>query len=276
MKLFVANVGVNTADDKARGLRSPVFLDGRFEFVPIKEPDEYRNLPGSPKYSDLPAWTGREAGIEAFVPARMRPYTAHHDPDFERVTYGDLVGPRAGRAANLANVVPGDEIWFVARLWEFDNAEFVGSGDFFLVGRLTATHNVLLSREAVAALPSDVRSRVMQNPHWRRHESTGAPGRVLVGDVERSARFDRAIRLTPDVAGMIFGGKYREEDDTYWRGDTQLFNIGGTPRQFRLFGSITRTVQAFLDDRRLSDTPYIEALESLARKAGKARPSASS
>lgn len=272
VKLYVANVGVNSADADKRGLRSPVFADRRFELVPIKEPDEYRNLAGSPKYSDLPGWTGHDTGLAAFVPERLRSYTAHYDPDFERVTYGDLVGPRASRASNLSGVVPGDDIWFVARLWSFEQGRFVGNGDFFLVGRLAVTQNVLLSREAVAALRNDVCSRVMGNPHWRRYDRKGTEGRVLVGDVEQSARFGRAIRVTPEVAGMIFGGEHRSADDTYWRAGAQLFNVVGTPRQFRWFGSITRTVQAFLDERRSTDRPYMAALRALARDAGKAAP----
>jgi hypothetical protein len=270
VRVYVANVGVNSADADKRGLRSPVFTDGRFELVPIKEPDEYRDLAGSPKYRDIPGWTGREASLAAFVPDRIRSYTAHYDPDFEQITYGDLVGPRASRASNLSEVVPGDDIWFVARLWKFDRARFIGDGDFYLVGRLAVTHNVLLSREAVAALPNDVRSRVMRNPHWRRCDRTGATGRVLVGDVERFARFERAIQVTPQVAGMFFGGEHRAADDTYWRSGEQLFNVGGTPRQFRWFGSITRTIQAFLDEGREADRPYVARLDELSRAAGRA------
>ena len=272
MRLYVANVGVNSADANKRGLRSPVFPDGRFELIPIKEPDEYRGLAGSPKYGDLPGWTDHDTRLACFVPERLWSYTAHHDPDFECVTYGDLVGPRASRASNLSEVVRGDDLWFVARLWSFDRSRFVGGGEFFLVGRLAVTHNVLLSRDAVEALPDEVRSRVMRNPHWRRHDQARAEGRVLVGDIGQSARFERAIRITPEVAGIIFGGDHRAADDTYWRAGTQLFNIGGTPRQFRLFGSITRTVQSFLDDRRSTDQPYMAALQALARDAGTAGP----
>lgn len=267
MKLYVANVGVNSTDASRRALRSPIFPDGRFELVPIKEPDQYRDLPGSPRYRDLPGWTGREGGLAAFVPERRRSYTAHYDPDFESVTYGDLLG---SRASNLGEVVPGDELWFLARLWRFDHGRFAGEGGFFLVGRLAVTDNVLLSRESVAALAGEVRSRVMRNPHWRRYDSAGSEGRVLVGDVEESARFECAIPVTPEVAGMIFGGEHRAADDTFWRAREQLFNIGGTPRTFRRFGSITRTVQAFLDDRRAADRPYLAKLRELARSAGKA------
>jgi hypothetical protein len=274
VRLYVANVGVNSADADKRGLRSPVFADGRFELIPIKEPDEYRGLAGSPRYRDLPGWTEHDTRPATFVSERLRSYTVHHDPDFESVTYGDLVGPRASRASNLSEVVPGDDLWFVARLWSFEDGRFVGGGDFFLVGRLAVTHNVLLSRGAVEALPHEVRSRVMRNPHWRRYDQAGAEGRVLVGDIERSARFERAIRVTPEVAGMIFGGDHRAADDTYWRAGAQLFNIGGTPRQFRWFGSITRTVQAFLDDSRSADRAYTDALQALARAADRAAPPA--
>ena len=55
MKLYVVNVGVNTADAGKRGLRSPMFPDGTFEFVPIKEESRFSQAEGIRSYNDLPS-----------------------------------------------------------------------------------------------------------------------------------------------------------------------------------------------------------------------------
>ena len=105
MKLYVANVGVNKTHAGARGLRSPVFPDRTFEFVPIKEESRFSQVNGIPSYGELPSWTGRTGSLAEFLPERVRPYRAHADPEFETFTYGDILSVRA---ANLAGVEPGD------------------------------------------------------------------------------------------------------------------------------------------------------------------------
>ena len=61
-----------TADAAKRGLRSPVFPDGTFEFVPIKEESRFSQAEGIRSYSDLPSWTGRVRSLAGFLPERVR------------------------------------------------------------------------------------------------------------------------------------------------------------------------------------------------------------
>jgi hypothetical protein len=59
-------------------------------------------------------------------------------------------------------------------------------------------------------------------------------------------------------------------DGTYRRDGAVLRNKCGTARSFETFGSITRTVQWFLDSKREEDRPFLDALLELRRKAGAA------
>lgn len=86
MRLYVANVGVNTADVRRRGVKSPVFPDGSFEFVPIKESVSFAQARSILRYGDLPRWTARASSIADFLPDRLRDYRAHADPEFETFT----------------------------------------------------------------------------------------------------------------------------------------------------------------------------------------------
>ena len=267
-RIFVVNVGVNAADAAQRKLRSARFDDGEFELLPIKEPGAFASAPCARRYEALLSWTGRMPNVGAIVPPKMRHYAAHADPDFESLTYGDI---NSSRASNLATVQRGDELWFVARLWAYDGVRFSGRGDFFFVGLLSITHNVVLTQGSVAVLPACVRERVKRNPHWCRLEAGGGEtARVLVGDEKNSIRFKRAVQVTPEVAGLIYGGVHRPQDDTYWLDKAQLMHQSGTARRFRLFGSATRAVQAFLDDARPGDRPFRDRLKALAADAGRA------
>lgn len=86
---------------------------------------------------------------------------------------------------------PGDELWFLARLWSQDGDTWTG-----------------------------------------RHASR---------------RFDIAVEVTPEVAGLIYGAKYDPSTGLYRRGDRILRNKNGHPRTFATFGSATRSIQPFLD-----------------------------
>ena len=85
-----------------------------------------------------------------------------------------------------------------------------------------------------------------------------------------SARFEQAVKVTPEVAGLIFGGDYRPKTDTFVRDGATLLNKNGQPRTFKRFGSITRTIQSFLDDEQAGDVER-ERLQALVTAASAAR-----
>jgi len=268
MRLFVANVGVNTADARSRGLKSPVFDEGRFEFVPIKEPSRFAGSTHVRRYRDLPCWTREGVALTTFLPKDVRDFAAHDDPDFVGLTYGDIA---SSRAATLTELEPGDHLWFLARLWSYRDGGYTGPSAFHFVGALDVTDNLAL-QDGLEGVDTAVRARAERNAHWLRYRSgDSAPSRILAGDVKTSARFERAIQVTPDVAGLLFGGD-RHVDGTYRRNGVVLRNKCGTARTFETFGSITRTVQWFLDSTREEDRPFLDALGRLRRGAGAASP----
>jgi hypothetical protein len=268
MRVFVANVGVNSNDASERGLRSPLFGDGTFEMVPIKEASKFALIASSRTYSALPAWTGRVSSLAAFIPERMRAYAAHDDPDFWGMTYGDKL---TGRAAALREAGAGDLLLFLARLWDHADGRSFGGGSFHFVGAMFVTHNLEFRPGALPQVPEEVLTRVRRNAHLLRDAAAiHEPYRVIVGDQARSARFWRPILVTGDVAALLFAGTYAEDSGTFLRGREPIRNKNGAPRTLKWFGSITRSVQWFLDDAAEADRPFVTRLLALVDSAGRA------
>ncbi|MCA1852068.1 MAG: hypothetical protein LC647_06660, partial [Beggiatoa sp.] len=89
MRLYVVNVGVNTAYANAFGLRSPRFPDGGFELVTITESAKLAGCPEIPTYGRV-GCRMREGTFAQFVPESYHQYPTHLDPEFETFTYGDI------------------------------------------------------------------------------------------------------------------------------------------------------------------------------------------
>ena len=265
MRLYVVNVGVNTADAARRGLRSPVFPDGTFEFVPIKEESRFSQAEGIRSYSDLPSWTGRARSLAGFLPERVRLYRAHADPEFETFTYGDILSVRA---ANLAGVEPGDQLWFLARLWDHDGTRWTGASGFYFIGLLEVEQNRFFAAGTrLEGIPPAVRERIGNNAHYHRLlAGDTAAFRILCGRQAASWRFLRALRVTPKVAGVLFGGSYDGSSGVFRRGSEVLKNKNGRPRRFDRFGSITRTIQCFLDSGATDQERGVRTLNRMAAR----------
>jgi hypothetical protein len=127
-KLAFVNVGANASHGS---LRSPIFEDDTFEFVPI--PDIVPSLLGHShgvRYGELRASNG--VAFREFVPAAYLEQFAHVDPDFENFTYGDY--PSHGRAANMRKLSPRDYVMFFSRLVRWDEGHFNGESGFYIIG----------------------------------------------------------------------------------------------------------------------------------------------
>lgn len=266
MRLFVANVGVNTSDASRRGLRSPIFPDGTFEFVPIKERVEVAKYPGIPTYQSLKCWTGRAKNLAAFIPARYSHYGVHADPEFDTFTYGDVLSPRA---ANLKKITQGDQLWFLGRLWGNDGKQWTGESNFYFIGLIEVEQNILISAGTTPQMITpDIRQRMEANAHYRRlvFANDFSTFRVIIGHPDKSFRFQRALLVNPAIVGHIYAGTYDPGTDTYKNGAKTLENKNGKPRRYCTFGSVTRSVQAHLDSTILDHQKHIIALTSLAQK----------
>ena len=142
-RIFLANVGVN-ASHNGMGLKSPRFPDGSFEFVTIPErpalQKKVANLEqpdGLVRYRDLTCFNWPGQSLTDFLPFRTHHLLTHYDPEFAHFTYGDEAG-RAGRAAALKALRPGDWLFFLARLTDYDltSHKFLEGAGFYLIGFL--------------------------------------------------------------------------------------------------------------------------------------------
>lgn len=264
MRLYVVNVGVNVADAARRGARRPIFADGTFEFVPIKEARQFSRCREVPRYCDLPTQTGRAESLAAYVPPRISRYRVHNDPEFEMFTYGDVMSPRA---ANLKQVKVGDQVWFLARLWSHDGVRWGQGSDFYFIGRFVVERNLLIpAGSTLGDISLELCRRIGNNAHYRRwvYGKSREAFRIVIGKRPGSERFRRAIRITPEVAGLLFGGTYDRGSGMFRSGGQLLKNRNGRPRRFEMFGSVTRTVQAFMDTAMSGDSERLAALDRVA------------
>jgi len=134
MKLYIANVGVNTKDASKRGIKSPVFPDQTFEFIPIKECQEDSEFTYNIyRYSTLICYNNPEFTLSHYIAEKYSNYAVHNDPEFTTFTYGDIYTPRA---SNLKDVKQNDIILFLARLYEYKKgAGFTDNkGNFYFKG----------------------------------------------------------------------------------------------------------------------------------------------
>jgi len=123
-KVFLLNVGANCSHGS---LRSPVFADGRFEFLPIPETGVGNcDTKVIPKYCDL--------FTKELVPKSYLNRLVHNDPEFESFTYGDYP-TRIPRVSVLRHSQKGDFLFFIARLVEYAvSGNCTGKAGFYLIG----------------------------------------------------------------------------------------------------------------------------------------------
>ena len=127
-RIFIINVGVNASHGS---LRSPIFSDGTFEFLPIPESRDSKR--GCPECTLLPRYLDLFREKLLYLPRKSYNLRVHNDPEFETFTYGDYP-TRFPRASNLRYIVKGDYLFFLARMVEWKNGSFSGTAGFYLVG----------------------------------------------------------------------------------------------------------------------------------------------
>ena len=246
MRLYVVNVGVNTADAGERGLRSPVFPDGTFEFVPIKEESRFSQAEGIRSYSDLPSWTGQVRSLADFLPERVRQYRAHADPEFETFTYGDECDDHA-RAVGLRGMQPGDVLLFLAGLERWAGDERTGQYGFFLIGGLRIDWVLPRVTQEPAGREGE---RSARNAHVVRGRCTGSwDGFWVFGGSDESRRFERAVPVTRDICERVF----RTASGNPWEWAPDRSDL-------QTIGSYTRTCRCVLDTGNPEQQPRAGAL----------------
>ena len=227
--VYLVNVGVNLSHK----LRSPIFPDLRFEFVPIPEDGDIgecvRADTTALTYGDLFCYNSSQKLLSLFshkIQDEFARRIVHYDPIFNNAndachatfTYGDVPYTNA-RASSLRGTQPGDLLFFLANLasYDCDSASFVrGQRALYLIG-LIEIETVLeympekkLLYDPFAGNYYDV-FQFTKNAHVKRllalpHRFEQQPFRMFEGS-GRSRRFEYAVPVTRQLCEMCLRDK---------------------------------------------------------------------
>jgi len=184
-KICLINVGANSSH---RDLRSPLFPDGKFEFIPIPDPFLNNSETGL-KYNQLKAFNGVK--IAELLRNDYLNMWVHNDPEFDTNTYGDYP-TFYPRAANLKRLVEGDFLFFFARLVFWNNGEFAKKAKFGFIGfiEIERIYTNIMQRPTDCAFKD-----IKNNAHIIRAESNPIfyDGFWIFKGSNKSKRFKRAV-----------------------------------------------------------------------------------
>jgi hypothetical protein len=219
-RIFIINVGANTTSP----LQSPLFYDGRFEFVPI--PEHHASYSNEfVTYGDLRQFYLPDRPLLASLSnVSIDPKTkAHNDPEFATFTYGDNINQKQ----NLKALNEGDFLFFLARLIPYDGRFHHSKAVFALIGYLEIAERI----DSVI----DVGPSLSHNAHilrWKADPSSFEGFVIFKGSVN-SRRFRYAVpfdrEFVEDVPILSASGKRWN-----WEQTTELGVIGSYTRAVRL------------------------------------------
>ncbi len=141
-RVFLVRVGADTTYPYP--IRSPVFEDNSFEFVPIPEgkkrewPIPYRDP--MLRYCEIRCLNDPKRDLGVYL-GKYSHWVAHNDPEFVTKTYGDVC-EEYSRARNLidnpkkrtSGVEEKDYLFFLARLDKHNRQTFTGSYGLYFIG----------------------------------------------------------------------------------------------------------------------------------------------
>jgi Nucleotide modification associated domain 3 len=227
--VYLVNVGVNLAHK----LRSPLFPDARFEFVPIPEGDdigEFVKANITPiTYGDLFCYNSSRKLLSLFSNKLQDEFAnriVHYDPNLNNAndarhaafTYGDIPYTNA-RASSLRGAQPGDLLFFLANLarYDCDKRTFIhGRRALYLIGfiEIDTVLEYLPEKKLLYDHFSDHYCNVLQfskNAHVKRlltlpYRFEQQPFMIFEGS-DRSRRFEYAVRITRQLCDMCMRDK---------------------------------------------------------------------
>ena len=194
MRSVAINVGANT---NLPGFRGPVYADGRFEYVPIPEPEPTRADADVPTYADLDLSDRVDVSAVADEPVHLDPtFAGVHGS--ERYTYGDPYGVKARPLLELA---AGDYVFFYATLSTADDdpeSWIAPEWGTYVIGHFRLDRDPL-TPEAYRDLPAGERAVFDDNAHAKRETFDAEV--LLCGDDRDSELYDVAVPLSTRAAG---------------------------------------------------------------------------
>lgn len=258
MKLFIVNVGVNSAEAQKYFIKSPLFKDGKFELIPIMESNARANFSDC-IYKNLKCHNNKNKFLREYMPEDMWDMKAHNDPEFETYTYGDNY--KKPKGANFLKAKKGDILLFIARLYKYDKGKFLDNGAQYFISYFKISEIIIYNRSKEITDDS-----LNNNIHYRRYKKGMHETFIIFkGEKNNSFRFKKALKVSPEICELIFNAQYIEEHDLFICNETGdvLKNKNGNSRRFRNFHSITRSVQYYLDDSNQSQSVPLNDLINL-------------
>ena len=216
MRVYLANVGANSGHRFA----SPLFEDGSFEFIPIRESEDQTD---GVRYSDLRSHNDPGRDLLRYVPLHLHGAVCHNDPEFETLTYGD--SGENPKSSGLTRVRAGDALLFLARLEPWADGKRAEEPGFYLIGGLSVDYAEFVTPQSAG------RDRFAKNAHAIR----GDERFFGVAGTSRSRRFRHAVPLTRDICGKVF----RAANGAPWQ--------WGGKSDLAVIGSYTRSIRQMLD-----------------------------
>lgn len=261
MRIYLANVGANVSLFNKRGLASPVFEDGRFEFLPI--PADNPRLDESPdaiRYRDLRSHYDPAQALTSYIPDHLWGKAVHNSPEFEKFTYCDACDDFP-RAANLKHVQQGDVLLFAAGLRRWTGDGWAGEYGLHLIGGFRIEDVARHESEPVDKRTAD---RFANNAYVINGRGTGRWGRkvgnwLFAGSKDGSRRFNKAVPLNREICEQAFAAA----NGAPWR--------WGRQSETATVASYTRTARRFLDTSNLEEAKRASILRKwIARHTGEA------
>ena len=208
-KALLLRVGI---DRGTGGALSPIFADGRFEYVPIPEDRPTRC---KLTFATSPARQG--ASLATFVPGRIALRHPHVDPDFDALVYGDAAPHKRRQLLRLA---AGDLLVFYAGFAPWPREDLPR---LFAIGFLEVRRVHALTADEITGDPA-LRRRFGTTAHFLREPAD--PELALVeGDERKSRLFERALplgdgqdRLLRDLAAFGYDGSLRRAVGHWFEG----------------------------------------------------------
>jgi len=151
-KASIVHVGVNKRD----GFLGPIFGDGTFRFIPIRE-----------NYPSENSWTYDKLGLSEYIPRAW--IYAHYDPEFKTFTWGDYKNKRTFCTRQL---LKGDFVFFISSLaykspkaivrkpWVLDYGMYLIG--YFELEEIPQEENISYP------VPSAIKEKYANNAHVRR------------------------------------------------------------------------------------------------------------
>ncbi len=269
-RVYLVNVGVNLSHK----LRSPIFPDNHFEFVPIPEGSSVSEcLPAAIHpitYSDLYCYNSSAELRSLFSPKMQDDFAdhvVHYDPTLGNkndgihaaFSYGDIPYVTA-RASSLRHAQPGDLLFFLANLCAYDceKGRFIaGQRGLYLIGLIEidviVEYSPLHGQQLYAPYTATSYDLLEfgRNAHVNHlltmpHRYAEQPFTIFEG-THRSTRFVKAVPITLDICNTCL----RDKNDL-------LFDYGKFESVSACIGAYTRAVRPQFDLRHVSHRERFE------------------